>query len=150
MVSWIRSWSKLMGRSTILRSLFAAWKAKRQGAIARIITLIIATAAVATLAGCHRQPEKSAELWLGGDVNLGDGGKGQLQGITGMVQGAAGIVNLEGPVSGPLPNKKELRLWNSPAALNELAAVQIKVTGIANNHANDAGAGAPEQTAKIL
>jgi len=67
-----------------------------------------------------------------------------------MVQGAMGIVNLEGPVSGPLPAKKELRLWNAPAALGGLAAVQIKVTGIANNHAHDAGAGAPEETAKSL
>jgi hypothetical protein len=38
---------------------------------------------------------KSADLWVGGNVDLGDGGRGQ-EGIAGMVQGSIGIVNLEG------------------------------------------------------
>jgi hypothetical protein len=45
------------------------------------------------------EEKPSVELWLGGDVNLGDGGRGQLQGIAGIVQGAVGIVNLEDPVA---------------------------------------------------
>ena len=83
-------------------------------------------------------------------MNLGDGGKEQLQNITGMVQGARGIVNLEGPVSERLETKDHLRLWNTPTALAELSAAQVKVAGIANNHAVDASASGPEQTAKQL
>jgi poly-gamma-glutamate capsule biosynthesis protein CapA/YwtB (metallophosphatase superfamily) len=106
---------------------------------------------MAALTACHRAPEKSAELWLGGDVNLGDGGNAQLQDIAGMVKGAAGIVNLEGPVSERLPqNEDRLRLWNAPQALAELTAVKVKVAGIANNHAADAGTAGIEETSKRL
>src|SRR5215510_7900602 len=139
-----------MGRSKIFRLSAAAWKAIAWRASARTIVVAIAATAIASLTACHHEPEKSAELWLGGDVNLGDGGKDQLTAITGMVQGAAGIVNLEGPVSQRLPPKDRLRLWNSPAALKELSAVQVKVAGIANNHADDAGTAATERTADAL
>ena len=112
--------------------------------------LVIAIAAMLSLVACHHEPEKTAELWLGGDVNLGDGGKGQLEGIAGMVKGIPGIVNLEGAVSEKLPDKDHLRLWNAPAALSELSALNVRVAGIANNHANDAGATGLEQTTKSL
>jgi poly-gamma-glutamate synthesis protein (capsule biosynthesis protein) len=94
---------------------------------------------------------KPADLWLGGDVNLGDGGRGQLQGISGIVQGAAGIVNLEGPVArrGQL-SRTGLRLWNAPKTLPELKATRVNVAGIANNHAADAGALGPKQTAEQI
>jgi hypothetical protein len=46
-----------------------------------------------------QREEKTVDLWLGGDVTLGDGGRGQLDGISGIVQGAVGIVNLEEPVA---------------------------------------------------
>jgi hypothetical protein len=36
-----------------------------------------------------------ADIWLAGDVNLGDGGGKQLKNIALMVQGSEGIVNLE-------------------------------------------------------
>ena len=108
------------------------------------------TAVLISFPACRQARPKSAELWLGGDVNLGDGGKGQLQNIAGLVQGAAGIVNLEGPASEKLQTKDQLRLWNVPSALAELVAVQVKVAGIANNHASDAGASATQQTAKEL
>lgn len=111
---------------------------------------VIAIAAMLSLTACQHEPEKTAELWLGGDVNLGDGGKGQLKGIAGMVQGISGIVNLEGAVSERLPDEGHLRLWNAPAALSELSALNIRVAGIANNHANDAGATGPEETIKML
>ena len=88
-------------------------------------------------------------MWLGGDVNLGEGGKGQLQAISGMVQGAPGIVNLEGPVAQGLPSAK-FRLWNAPSALTELSAINVRVAGIANNHAEDFGRDGPRQTAKTL
>ena len=110
----------------------------------------IAIAAIVSLTACHHAPEKTADLWLGGDVNLGDGGKGQLLGIDGMVPGMAGIVNLEGPVSDKLHDPGHLRLWNAPAALSELSGLNVKVVGIANNHAGDAGASGSEQTIKIL
>jgi poly-gamma-glutamate synthesis protein (capsule biosynthesis protein) len=95
--------------------------------------------------------DKTAELWLGGDVSLGDGGRGQLQGISGIVQGATGIVNLEGPVAErPLLKAGSLRLWNSPKALAEILALNVKAAGIANNHAGDAGPGGPQQSAATL
>lgn len=98
-----------------------------------------------------RPGAQSAELWLGGDVNLGDGGRGQLQGIAGIVQGAVGIVNLEGPVAQHLPRRPAtLRLWNAPLALAEISALNVKVAGIANNHSGDAGAAGPERSARQL
>lgn len=101
--------------------------------------------------GSRQELAKPADLWLGGDINLGDGGRGQLQGISGIVQGAAGIVNLEGPVAerGKL-NRSGLRLWNSLQALPELTAINVNVAGIANNHSTDAGAAGPRQTAEQL
>ena len=61
----------------------------------------------------NSQEKKSADLWMGGDVNLGDGGREQLQGISGIVQGDAGIVNLEGPVAEHSALRSTgLRLWN--------------------------------------
>jgi poly-gamma-glutamate synthesis protein (capsule biosynthesis protein) len=117
--------------------------------IARLGLIITAMAAIVALTACHRAPEKPVELWLGGDVNLGDGGKGQLRDIAGIVQGATGIVNLEGPVADRLP-QDHLRLWNAPGALPELSALKIKVAGIANNHASDAGVSGPEQTQERL
>jgi hypothetical protein len=107
---------------------------------------------MASVSACTRAPkaEKTAVLWLGGDVNLGDGGKGQLQGITGMVQGAAGIVNLEGPVAQLQPSTGTLKLWNSPQALSELAALNVCVAGIANNHDGDAGESGLQASASQL
>jgi len=61
--------------------------------------------------------DEAVDLWLGGDVNLGDGGHKQLSGIAGIVQGAIGIVNLEGPVAERSELRKAgLRLWNAPAS----------------------------------
>jgi capsule synthesis protein PGA_cap len=104
-------------------------------AIAAIIMLVSALVTA-------QNPANIADLWLGGDVNLGDGGRGQLKDIAGIVQGAAGIVNLEGPVA----EKKELRagglrLWNSPKALGELDVLGVRVAGIANNHSADSAGG---------
>ena len=108
------------------------------------------TAILASFSACRQARQQSAELWIGGDVNLGDGGKAQLQNITGMVQGASGIVSLEGAVTDRLETKDYLRLWNAPTALAELSAAQVKVAGLANNHAFDAQAFGPEEAAKEL
>lgn len=95
--------------------------------------------------------DRTADLWLAGDVSLGDGGRGQLQSISGIVQGATGIVNLEGPVTERPPLKAgSLRLWNSPKALAEILALNVKAAGIANNHAGDAGPHGPQQSATTL
>jgi poly-gamma-glutamate synthesis protein (capsule biosynthesis protein) len=93
----------------------------------------------------------SVDLWLGGDVNLGDGGRKQMNGIAGIVQGAAGIVNLEGPVAEHSQLRTSgLRLWNAPASLKELSALNVKVAGIANNHSADAAEKGAVRTANAL
>jgi poly-gamma-glutamate capsule biosynthesis protein CapA/YwtB (metallophosphatase superfamily) len=113
---------------------------------------VIIIAATLVLAGQRsNDDERSAELWLGGDVSLGDGGRGQLEGIARIVQGAVGIVNLEGPVT----ERRYLRpgsldVWNAPQSLSEIASLNVKVAGIANNHAADAGPRAPERSAETL
>jgi Bacterial capsule synthesis protein PGA_cap len=119
---------------------------KTIAAIAAII-MIAGTLALSSL----RADEKSADLWLGGDVNLGDGGHGQLQDIGGIVQGAVGIVNLEGPVveSSQL-RRGTLGLWNAPGALAELSFLNVRIAGIANNHARDGGAAARTRSAQLL
>ena len=65
--------------------------------------------------------------------------------------GDAGIVNLEGPVV----ERRQLRpgslaVYNAPKSLAELAAVNVKVAGIANNHAADAGPNGPHESAARL
>jgi len=114
--------------------------------------MIIMSAGARNLSSLNlRAEEKTAELWLGGDVNLGDGGRGQLEGISGIVTGAVGIVNLEGPVAEHGQLKAHgLRLWNAPSALKEISALNVKVAGIANNHAADAGPLGAQRTAKQL
>lgn len=67
-----------------------------------------------------------------------------------MVKGAAGIVNLEGPVAELSPAAGELKLWNAPQSLSELVALNVRVAGITNNHARDAGEAGPQATAKQL
>src|SRR5205823_6448212 len=96
------------------------------GRWARVTGTLIVLIAMSVMASGFQ--EKSAELWLGGDVNLGDGGGAQLQGISGIVQGAAGIVNLEGPAAQrPQLASSKLRLWNTPKALEELLAIHVRV-----------------------
>src|SRR5215467_56027 len=158
----MRSWSKLMNLSRMRtppgkisspdRRLAGApdcWAQRLTRPVA-VMTLMIAVAA--NLNSVHRQSEEnSAELWLGGDVNLGNGGRGQLNGISGIVQGAAGIVNLEGPVAEQRQLKtRGLRLWNSPSALTEISALNVKVAGVANNHSGDAGPLGAKHTANEL
>src|SRR6266567_8447611 len=117
MVSCIRSWSKLMGLSFIRKSSgirkppdssvpvapAAPEAVPGAGCWARTVVMLIAVPmammATANHSAASAFQEKSADLWLGGDVNLGDGGREQLQGISGIVQGATGVVNLEGPVA---------------------------------------------------
>jgi poly-gamma-glutamate capsule biosynthesis protein CapA/YwtB (metallophosphatase superfamily) len=112
---------------------------------------MIMMAIAATFAAGPLEQQPPVELWLGGDVNLGDGGRGQLEGIARILQGDTGIVNLEGPVVERRQLRtKALQLWNAPAALAEITRLNVKVAGIANNHSADAGPAGPMQTARRL
>lgn len=122
-------------------------------AIAAAVT--IAAVALSSAAQNGRRAEGDARsevrLWLGGDVNLGDGdAKNIFEPLAEMVKGAAGIVNLEGPVAAKAPTGPGLKLFNAPEVLRELKDAGVRVAEIANNHARDAGADAPEKTAEAL
>lgn len=93
------------------------------------------------LPGCERRraaPEP-IELWIGGDVHVGDSGGGGLAPISEALQGAHGIVNLEGPVGNTPDLRGELRLANAHSAVDALRKGGVHVAGIANNHAGDLG-----------
>jgi poly-gamma-glutamate capsule biosynthesis protein CapA/YwtB (metallophosphatase superfamily) len=135
------------GGAACAQAVLGARTVKTAAAMAAAIMI----AATLVLASQQGDDERSAELWLGGDVSLGDGGRGQLEGIARIVQGATGIVNLEGPVTerGQL-KPRSLEVWNAPQSLSEIAALNVKVAGIANNHAADAGPRGPERSAETL
>lgn len=95
-------------------------------------------------------PPARVELWLGGDVNLGAGGRGVLAPLAPLTRGAVGIVNLEGPVTPRAPSGEGLKLFNAPGALGELKALGVEVAGIANNHAGDVGPEGTSATARAL
>jgi poly-gamma-glutamate synthesis protein (capsule biosynthesis protein) len=98
--------------------------------------------------GCKRA---AVELWLGGDVHLGEQTTARLDAVAPLVAGAAGIVNLEGPVGEPPPPAgSTLRLSNSSGALPGLRAAGVRVVGIANNHAADRGPEGPGDTVRSL
>ncbi len=95
--------------------------------------------------GAEPASPAAAELWLGGDVHLGSSQLDVLAPLRSFVEGAIGIVNLEGPVAtvaGPLVNH--------PTSLATLRAAGVRVAGIANNHARDLGAEAPRRTADAV
>lgn len=112
-------------------------------------------------------PAPGAELWLGGDVHIGQGdGKG-LAPLSNILKDDIGIVNLEGPVATSLqpappgednaiyeppadPSDLPLQLRNNPRALAALRKQGIRVMGIANNHAGDLGQQGREDTVKAL
>lgn len=101
---------------------------------------------VALLAGCGRPPApppvapvQNVTFWFGGDVHLGKGGKNVLSKLKPLVGDAVGVVNLEGAVAEKAADPAKLSLLNAPATLAELSNLNIRVVGIANNHAGDAG-----------
>jgi poly-gamma-glutamate synthesis protein (capsule biosynthesis protein) len=104
------------------------------------------------MAGCGRRraaPEP-IELWIGGDVHVGDSSGGGLALISDALKGAHGIVNLEGPIGDTPEPGGELRLANAPSAVAALRAAGVKVAGIANNHADDRGPEGSSRTAAAL
>ena len=118
---------------------------------ARKIVAALTALALAVTLSCsrHERSPREAELWLGGDVNLGDGGHKQLQRISGMVPGSAGIINLEGAVA-TAPQSDKFVLWNSPQVVSELSDIGVRVAGIANNHAADLDPNGMQRSAEIL
>jgi hypothetical protein len=123
-----------------------------------ITVAIVAIAAHATGA-CARRPRDrgpAVRLWLAGDVHLGaegaltdpDVAAHRLAALVPLVDGAAGIVNLEGPITTSAPREGEL--FNHPALLPGLARAGVAVVGIANNHAADGGGRCPVATRDAL
>jgi hypothetical protein len=98
----------------------------------------------------NRKNAPHAELWFSGDVNLGMDEKPVLVPLSNLLGGAAGVINLEGPVSDTAPNGPGLRLVNGTKAVRELRDAGVKVAGIANNHAGDAGSEGGRQSAQAL
>lgn len=112
--------------------------------------------AAAVLAGCREDmppaaPPPAAEiaLWLGGDVHLGEDPPRFSPQLTERLRGAAGIVNLEGPV-GEAPfvqtDAAEVRLASHGATVQALSRHGVKVVTLANNHLADRGAVGEEAT----
>jgi hypothetical protein len=116
-----------------------------------VVTAVVQGCASRTPATASPGEPAAAALWIGGDVHLELPRPGAFAAITGRLPGAAGIINLEGPLDdGPLPPRPPLRLANRAAALATLIEGGVRVAGIANNHALDTGPDAPARTARAL
>jgi poly-gamma-glutamate synthesis protein (capsule biosynthesis protein) len=109
--------------------------------------------AIAMIAIPRAKDNKDApavRLWIGGDVNLGTTNSPVFLPLSDILKGAVGIVNLEGPIATGLPAGAALKLVNAPGSLSQLRAAGVNLAGIANNHAQDAGASGSQQTAEAL
>jgi len=91
------------------------------------------------------KPRPIAELWIAGDLQLGELDHDVLRPLGSIVSaGALGLVNLEGPLGSPqgdaLPVAGEAPILTNhpgvPALLRELG---VGVVGVTNNHADDLG-----------
>lgn len=125
-------------------------RARRALFAASILVLVIAI--LISAGGCRRAAPEAIELWIGGDVHVGDvdpSAKG-LALLSDALAGAEGIVNLEGPIGPPPEPASALRLANSPPAVRALRASGVRVAGIANNHASDRGPEGIGHTAAAL
>src|SRR5580698_4460546 len=139
-VSWIGSLSKGIGLSTMRKSL---------GVCAAVATISVITA-IALPSANESRSALEVRLWFGGDVNLGNAKNPVLKPLEDILKGATGIVNLEGPIVKELPTGNKLKLMNAPEALPQLLNAGVRVAGVANNHALDAGANGPQQTVQAL
>ena len=103
---------------------------------------------------CQAERRTAAAVWLGGDVHLGARGSSDLSAITAMMGGAAGVVNLEGPVvpgaAGSHTEDGRVFLANPADAGERLRAAGVVAASVANNHAADAGADGEEATIRSL
>jgi hypothetical protein len=103
--------------------------------------------------GCQREPAPPAprfDIWFGGDVHLGDRPDGALSSLKPLVGDAIGIVNLEGPIAERATKLAPVTLVNAPRSVAELAAAGVRIAGIANNHADDAGPAGVQSTIEAL
>lgn len=126
----------------------------------------IVAAGLVALLGCGGAPGRSdrieggdrdarAELWFAGDVHLGAGGAGVLAPLAAAMTGAAGVINLEGPIDdrgreGVTREAGGIKLFNGTGTGAALRAAGIAAAGLANNHAGDAGPGGQATTAASL
>lgn len=104
--------------------------------------------------GCEQESGEPFQIWIGGDLHLGEGKEDVLKEIAGTLKGGVGIVNLEGPVKSPAKTIRQeegrIFLYNLPDRLAQLKAHGISVAGIANNHQNDAGKSGISRTISAL
>lgn len=101
------------------------------------------------------RPAAAVALWFAGDVHLGAGGDGALDELAAAMNGALGVVNLEGPIDargaqGVVREPGALRLFNGPGAPAALARAGVAAANVANNHADDAGPEGQAATAAAL
>ncbi len=121
----------------------------------------VATAIAIAITGCQRgegpppphPPGPTPALWFGGDVHLGVAPRGGLSGMEGLLDGAEGVVNLEGPV-GAGPGFAEVtpagvRLANPAGSGAFLRANGVRLVSLANNHAGDDAAGVDGSAATV-
>lgn len=113
----------------------------------------VAAAIAIAITGCQRDegeppsqpPGPTPALWFGGDVHLGVAPRGGLSGIEGLLDGAVGVVNLEGPVvAGPgfaEVTTGVVRLANPAGSGAFLRANGVGAVSVANNHAGDSAGG---------
>lgn len=112
---------------------------------------------ITAFSGCgdKQKTVRSAELWLGGDVQLSENSKDVFAALTKELHGVPGIVNLEGPIveqtkNTPKNKRGALKLFNAPSALSELQKARVRVAGIANNHMMDYGVEGLESTVRFV
>ncbi len=123
----------------------------------RTALLIVGVLSIGT--ACRRSGEPYVVVWLGGDVHLGAGHADVLETLAPSVRGAAGIVNLEGPIGAveefdsvaPIVRALDkVRLVNAPGVVEMLARAGVAVVGVANNHVNDLGPESAVATVRAL
>jgi poly-gamma-glutamate capsule biosynthesis protein CapA/YwtB (metallophosphatase superfamily) len=114
--------------------------------IIQIISIVVLWMAIGV---CAEEPAV-ATFWIGGDVNLGAGGEKIFQPLAPALEKHPGFVNLEGPVILGDESRTRLKVFNASEGLDALRALGVQVVSIANNHARDAGEGAPTRTIAAL
>lgn len=128
-------------------------RARGGSRMALLIITPLLCAVVIFFGGCQREPAPPAprlDIWFGGDVHLGDRPDGALSSLKPLVGDAIGIVNLEGPIAERATKLAPVTLVNAPRSVAELAAAGVRIAGIANNHADDAGPAGVQSTIETL
>ncbi len=89
-------------------------------------------------------------LWLAGDTHFGDSHSPLFSQHPESLNGAIGIVNLEGPVRAAATDVSEQHLRTSAHALQTLIAAGVQVVSIANNHRLDDGVEGYTETQRLI